>query len=278
MFDPCHPNVMPIQLRDIWPIADLGDFKIHFARWNQHNQPLEVFARDRREWQGWQEYRPGRDDFNRPLIFSLIQFYHEQNVWLFGGIFRVVARHPDRYEVELSRIGANMIGRLKLFYEYRDRTTRAFMERHFHALEVYEILREPYSGRAFPGFDEIDLSFEELETLMRNERPDWRAALENVKGIYLVTDTYSGRRYVGSACGDEGIWSRWRQYVVTGHAGNVELARLVADKGVAYCREHFRFALLEQRTARTPDEVVLAREGFWKRVLLTRGNDGYNRN
>ncbi|WP_273070698.1 hypothetical protein, partial [Thioclava marina] len=47
-------------------------------------------------------YRPGRDDFNRPLIFSLIQFYHEQDSWLFGGVYHVLDRHPDRYEVELT--------------------------------------------------------------------------------------------------------------------------------------------------------------------------------
>ena len=43
---------------------------LHFARWNGENQPLEVWARDKQEWQGWQEYRPARDDFNRPF-FSL---------------------------------------------------------------------------------------------------------------------------------------------------------------------------------------------------------------
>ncbi|MGJ8586443.1 MAG: GIY-YIG nuclease family protein [Marinosulfonomonas sp.] len=269
---------MPILLQDIWPIENLGEYKIHFARWNQLSQPLEVFARNRREWQEWQEYRPGRDDFNRPLIFSLIQFYHEQDTWLFGGVYRVLERHADRYEVELTEIGANMIGRLKLFYPYRDRTTRAVMERHHATFEVREILSEPYSGRTFPGFDDVDLSFEELETLIRNERPDWRAAMENVKGVYLITDTHTGRRYVGSAYADLGIWSRWRQYIETGHGGNVELTRLVRDEGLAYCREHFRFALLEQRTARTPDEIVTARETFWKRVLLTRGEQGMNRN
>jgi hypothetical protein len=67
---------MPILLEDIWAIENLGDYKIHFARWNKRNQPLEVFARDRREWQGWQEYKPGRNDFNREFIFSLIQLYH----------------------------------------------------------------------------------------------------------------------------------------------------------------------------------------------------------
>ena len=273
-----HHRAMPILLRDIWSIENPADYKIHFARWNQHSQPLEVFARDRREWQEWQEYKPGRDDFNRPLIFSLIQFYHEQDTWLFGGVYRVLARHADRYEVELTDTGANMIGRLKLFYPYRDRTTRPVMERHYNAFEVQELLREPYSGRSFPGFDDIDLSFEALETLIRNERLDWRAALENMKGVYLITDIHTGRRYIGSAYGDFGIWPRWRQYIETGHGGNVELTRLVREEGLPYCRENFRFALLEQRTARTPDEVVIARESFWKRVLLTRGEQGMNRN
>lgn len=269
---------MPILLRDIWEIENLADFKIHFARWNQEVQPLEVWARDRQEWLGWQEYWPGRNDFNRPLIFSLIQFYHEPDTWLFGGIFRILARHADRYEVELTDQGEAFLGRLKLRYPYRDRTTRPAMERHYEGFEVQEILREPYSGRAFPGFDDIDLSFDELATLMRNDRPDWRAALENMKGVYLITDGQTGRRYVGSAYGDQGIWSRWRNYVETGHGGNVELRNLVDERGLDYCRAHFRFALLEHRTSRTADETIISRESFWKRVLLTRGDGGFNRN
>lgn len=144
--------------------------------------------------------------------------------------------------------------------------------------EVQEILREPYSGRTFPGYDDIDLSFEELETLVRNSRPDWKAALENIKGIYLITDTKTGRRYVGKASGDQGVWSRWCSYVASGHGGNVELRNLVSDPSLSYCRAHFRFALLEHRAFRVPDELILAREAFWKRILLTRGEQGLNRN
>src|SRR5579884_2209681 len=91
---------MTILLKDVWPIKNPEDYKVHFARWNGDSQPLEVFVRDKSEWQGWQEYRPARNDFNRPLIFSLVQFYHETDAWLFGGIFQVLARHKDRYEVK----------------------------------------------------------------------------------------------------------------------------------------------------------------------------------
>ncbi|MBK5265405.1 MAG: GIY-YIG nuclease family protein [Alphaproteobacteria bacterium] len=269
---------MSILLSDIWLIENLTDYKLHFARWNQQDQPLEVWARDGREWQQWQAYRPTRDDFNRHFIFSLMQFYHEPDIWLFGGIWRVLARHPDRYEVELSENGASFIGRLKLRSPYRERSTRVRLENHYATLEVQELLREPYSGRTFPGYDDIDLSFEELETLVRNSRPDWKAALESVKGIYLITDTKTGRRYVGSAYGDQGIWSRWCAYVASGHGGNVELRNLVSDPSLAYCRANFRFALLEHRAFRVPDELIYARESFWKRILLTRGAEGLNRN
>lgn len=64
---------MPITLSEIWPIANLTDYKIHFARWNHHIQPLKVWAQDSKEWKGWQEYRPERNEFNRNYIFSLMQ-------------------------------------------------------------------------------------------------------------------------------------------------------------------------------------------------------------
>lgn len=269
---------MTILLSDIWPIENPHDYKVHFARWNQVDHPLDVWVRDRREWQGWQEYRPRRDDFNRPLIFSVMQFYHESDTWLFGGIFRVLNRREDQYEVELADIGAGFIGRLKLGSTYRERLARVNLERHYPSFEVREILREPYTGRSFPGYDDIDLSFAELEALVLNSRPDWKAALESIKGIYLITDTRTGRRYVGSAYGDQGIWSRWCAYAASGHGGNVELRNLVSDPTLAYCRSNFRFALLEHRAVRTPDSLILDREGFWKRILRTRGELGLNKN
>src|SRR5437867_2600184 len=131
---------MTISLREIWAIEKLEDYKVHFARWNGEAQPLEVFVRDRTEWQGWQEYRPSRNDFNRPFIFSLAQFYHESDAWLFGGVFRVLGRHEDRYEVELQNIGSGFIGRLKLHLDYRDRTPRANFEKHYDGFAVQEIL------------------------------------------------------------------------------------------------------------------------------------------
>ena len=276
--NPPMPKNQKIFLQEIWPITDPKDYKVHFGRWNGQEEPLEVWVRDSLDWELWQKYRPRRDEFNRPLIFSLINFYHEPDVWLFGGVFHVVARHENEYEVELTQQGTPFIGRLKLRSSYRSRGSRVNFENHYKNFEVQEILREPYSGRTFPGYEDIDLSFDELATLVRNGRPDWRAALESVKGVYLLTDTKTGKRYVGSAYGDQGVWSRWCEYVTSGHGGNTELRELVKNPSLDYCRANFRFALLEHRPVRTPNETVLGREEFWKRILLTRGKQGLNRN
>lgn len=265
-------------LRDVLRIENLTAHKVHFAKWNQQHEPLDVFTRDRQEWQGWQEYRPQRDEFNRPYIFSLAHFYHEPGTWLFGGIYEVTNRLADRYQVQLTSTATPFIGRLKLRSPYKHRQVRVNFEGQYDQFEVCEILPEPFAGRPFPGYEDIHLSFDEIAVLVRNNRMDWRAALENVKGVYLITDCKTGKRYVGSACGDSGIWSRWCAYATTGHGGNVELLRLFQDEGIEYFRAHLRYALLEHRDFRTADELILRREEFWKQLLLTRGQQGLNRN
>ncbi|MBA15670.1 MAG: hypothetical protein CMN73_04860 [Sphingomonas sp.] len=267
---------MTIKLSDIIPIHNQKDFKIHIARWNRIEQPLDVFARSREQWKGWQEYRPARDEFSRPYIFSVMHYYTEPDTWLFGGIWKVLDRLPDQYVVELDPQAEQFIGRLKLRLDYRSRATRIYMENYYNDFEVVEIFPEPFSGRHFEGFDQIDLGFSELETIVRNSRPDWQSALGNMKGVYLITDISTGKRYVGSAYGDQGIWSRWCSYIDSGHGGNVELRKLVTSPDLDYCRKNFRFALLEAIPAREANEAVIARESFWKNVLLTRGVYGLN--
>lgn len=265
------PEPSRLLLEDIWPMKfDVEDYKVHFARWNGQHQPLDVWVRDPAEWVGWQEYRGGKNDFNRDYILSFMNFYHEPDTWLFGGIFRVTARHLTRYEVAMTGEMAPHIGRLKVTTSYRDRQSRPRLERVLGDMHVKEILPSRYSGRHFPGFEDIDVSFEELETLVRQGRTDWQAPLSSVKGVYLITDTSTHTRYVGSACGELGVWGRWRSYVETGHGGNVALASVVARKGLGHCRAHLRFTLLEHRPSGASNELIVARESHWKRILFTR--------
>ena len=137
-------------LHDIFPIATPTDYKLHFARHNGHEEPADVLLEscDRlrpggppTRWHDWQRYWPGRNDFNRDYIFTLAR-YQRPDLWLFGGVFEVVARHPGQgYVVELTDEGADMIGHLTLLYAYPSRAARVNFEKHYWNLEVQEIFR-----------------------------------------------------------------------------------------------------------------------------------------
>ena len=151
------------------------------------------------------------------------------------------------------------------------------MEKYYGRFKVKEILPESYEGRAFPGFEEIDMSFEELDAIVSKGRIDWKTALESIKGVYIITDTKTGKRYVGAAYGGEGVWSRWAAYIERAWR-QCRDSKAAGRYGIDYCQKHFRFALLEHRAFNTPDEKILAREMYWKTILMTKGTMGLNRN
>ena len=151
-------------LKDIWPIENMTDYKIHFARNNKVLEPkdggeaLDVWLRskgkNKLEWQSWQEYRPNNNAFNRRYIFALMRFHPEpkKDTWLFGGIFEVLKRGEQKYahsyKVKLTTniIDKDFIGRLKIKSPYVARQARTRMERYYDGFEVKEILLKPYTG------------------------------------------------------------------------------------------------------------------------------------
>lgn len=282
---------MTIKVEDILKLSnrDLREYKLHLACYNGKVHPLNVYLQDWDEWVGWNKWRGtgAKDDFNRKYIFSLIQFYHEPDKWLFGGIFRVVNRFKDwtdtevGYEVELVDLHRELIGRLVIdFHRYQGMRGRAYLlENYYKKFVVSEILKNPYDGITFPGYENINIDFSELETVFKYQKSDWKGALENVKGVYVIVDKSNGKKYVGSAYGDFGVWSRWAVYVGTGHGFNDELTKIISVEGKDYARKNFRFSLLEYRSMKIDDNMIINRESFWKEVLMTRKRKfGYNKN
>jgi|SRR5579871_1026830 len=272
---------MIISAAQLFQIDNLAEYKMHFAVWNGEEHPLDVFVQDREAWKGWNSWRNrnGKDDFNRRFIFSIIRFYPQAERWLFGGIFEVLDRTPkDHYVIRLVKQGQEYIGRLLFQHPGPGVQGRAFLpETYYDQLKVIQIFEKPYDGEAFCGAESINHDFSVLESIFRQGRTDWKAALENVKGVYLVADKTNGRMYVGSAYGQFGIWARWSCYIETGHGWNDELTRLIRQKGIEYARSNFKFSILELFTMKTADGEVCDRESHWKKVLLSR-EFGYNRN
>lgn len=266
--------------------SDLRQYKLHLACWNGHKHPLNDYLQGWDKWVDWNKWRGNKNDFNREYIFSLIQFYHEPNSWLFGGVFKVVARLDDwqdtevGYELELVDLHKELIGRLVIgFDRYKGMRGRAFLlEAHYKSFIVSEILKKPFDGINFLGCENINIDFSELETVFKYQKNDWKGALENIKGVYTIVDKSNGKKYVGSAYGNFGIWARWAVYVETGHGFADELTKIISQNGIDYARRNFRFSLLEYYSMRVDDNIIINRESYWKEVLLTRGQFGYNKN
>jgi len=278
----------PIKLNSILNLSetDLWNYKLHLAAWNGYEHPLDVFVRDFVEWKGWNKWRKNRDDFNRDFIFTLIPDYRRPGKYIFGGVFRVVERYQDfaeteiGYRVELAEQYKELIGRLVVdFYRYQGLRGRAFIfANYINDMTVAEITEKPYGGIDFPGYENILLQFDMLELLVNNQKQDWIAALGNVKGVYVICDKSNGKKYVGSAYGGAGIWSRWSCYANTGHGYNDDLVAVIEKEGKDYARKNFQFSVLEVISMRADDNYVVHRESFWKEVLLTKTKFGYNKN
>ncbi|MGO1975458.1 MAG: GIY-YIG nuclease family protein [Propionibacteriaceae bacterium] len=135
----------------------------------------------------------------------------------------------------------------------------------------------------FPGFDRVLLRFHELQEMTTDHRyADWRAALSEVQGIYLITDSLTGKQYVGKADGGERILGRWVQYAHDGHGGNLSLRELAAagtseQSARTEHARHFVFSILRVFGPSTSPSEIAAAESHYKNALMTR-EFGLNRN
>jgi hypothetical protein len=273
----------PISLSTLLPPSfDPTHFKLHCAVYNGETFPIDALANDPDQWQKWNSWRNVNNDFNRQFIFSLAQDRNDPTLWLFGGIWEVVGRRPEprqhSYDVVLrDDLMGPFIKRLYVRLALAGRNRRRNMESSFSEMTVAMIAEQPFDGDPFPGHDRINHSLAEIQTIVRQNRPDWRIALEHMKGVYVIHDEVTGEPYVGSAYGDTGIWQRWSHYASTLHGDNVGLKAHLTANGEHYFRNTMRFALLEFWSMRTDDAHVIDRETYWKEVLRSRSL-GHNEN
>ena len=145
-------------------------------------------------------------------------------------------------------------------------------------IKVLEILSSEYKQLEFPGYSNVLLKFDELMNILTGEQHAlYRSHLAAVSGIYLLTDTHSGKMYVGSAYGIDGIAQRWNCYLNTQTGNNKKLIELYNEKGVQYFKDNFKFTILEVFDKKTDSKIIINSESMWKNKLMTR-EFGYNNN
>ena len=175
------------------------------------------------------------------------------------------------YEYEILSKYDKYFGRLIIKFKNKSQNMIRLAPSVIDDCEVVEILPDTFDNDIFPGYDNVRVSWEELSRVI--EKEGWKTALQNQKGVYLITDKSNGKMYVGSAYGENMILGRWRSYLKSGHGGNLGLKTIDFND----IKKNFEYSILDIFKSTTDDNVILSRESWWKAALKTK-EFGYNEN
>lgn len=273
-----------IMLNDLlrFDTAEVPNVRVKFNIYNGYDDPLDLYKTNPDEVNvTWFLWHDDRRYFNvGQTAICLLKLRGDQ--WLLTTI-KKITRLLDvtdgvGYDADEVKEYEQYFGRLVVEYHNPCRTMGRKYENVMDELEVVQILNEQYTGNEFPGYENVRLSYPLLKNIVDRQLPGWVDALRNQKAVYLITDTKTGKMYVGSATSQTGmLLQRWSSYAADGHGGNIELRELVKQRGLDYVKENFQYSILENYNARMDDEYILKRESWWKETLCTRTH-GYNKN
>jgi len=267
-----------ILLNDILKLENLENVKVRFNLMFSDNwNPIELFRNgEERVMLDGQYWNYSKKSFKEGQItIGFIPIKGSKDLWLLFHIGKVTKDlnifKAVGYEFSNLPEYDKYLGRLIIKYKNKSQTMIRLAESVINECEVVQILPDTFDNELFPGYDKVDISWEDLRRVIDKE--SWRTALKNQKGVYLITDTSNGKLYVGSAYGEDMILNRWQSYIKNGHGSNVELKNLNFD----HIKRHFRYSILDIFKSTIDDQTIIDKELWWKRVLLTR-EFGYNRN
>ncbi|MCR5020857.1 GIY-YIG nuclease family protein [Ruminococcus sp.] len=128
----------------------------------------------------------------------------------------------------------------------------------------------PDQKKVFMGYDEVLLSYDQLKEIVDNKEiyEAWHIALKSVNAIYLIVDTETGKQYVGSAYGEDGLFGRWCCYVNSHHGNNKKMKELICNYPERY--HAFQFSILQILPKTIITEDVVKIENKWKARLLSK--------
>ena len=274
----------PIKLNDLLriPADQAKAYKVKFNQEDGNEDPVELYLRDpeivNTQWLFW---RNKQRYFNvGQIAVCLLKLSYD--TWLLTTIKRVTKEldvlDGINYEGEEIAEYSPYFGRVIIKYHKKVQTQGMYYSTVCDDLEVLTILPTVYDGDEFPGYDKVRLSYAQLSSMIAFHKNSWVAALENQKAVYLITDKSNGKLYVGSATSDNGmLLARWTSYAQNGHGGNVELIKLIKEKGLDHVKKYFQYSILENYNAKIDDKIILERESWWKETLQSRKH-GYNDN
>lgn len=226
---------------------------------------------------GWQGGR--RNFFPGQWVFSFARILAEE--WLFISAAQIIDTPANDWaDAQVLDRFKPLFGRLVIKCNKGNTFARYVfnLSKYLEQATVQEILPCIYSGELFEGYDRVYLPYHRLSDIFAGRIfPTYYEALRKITGVYCLTDTHTGKLYIGSATGEEGVAQRWGNYLDSKHGGNKKLIALYKQEGEEYFEKYFTYTLLEYFGLSYDPIKVLEREQYWKCCFDTIKN-GYNDN
>ena len=250
--------------------------KIKLVRQKDRRQDLyNLYKTNKEEFLAYQNSQ-SKDVFND--VDYIVSFIGEESLQSrFIGVYRITDRQKladDHFEYKMEEV-------TKLFDDLKERVIiqwrgaiswNQWIKNEMEVIQIHPGLHY----RQFTDYSDFILNFGELKEIIKNQYSDWKKMLSATKGVYLINDTKTGKLYVGSAYGEDGIWGRWSKYVSTnGHGNNKTLKELIANDSNHGQNFQFSILMLLPKTI-TADEAI-KKERLFKNKLGT-NSFGLNNN
>lgn len=287
---------MSIKLNDLLKIQDLSNVKFRLNIQGGDYDPIRFYSEDRERLLIGNFYNTGNKKWFREgeIVIGLARISGDK--WLLFDISRITKDHNrqgfpnaglyDFYDHEPLKEYESLFGRTIVKFHKNGQYVIIKAENAMDKFEVAEILPEALDQiDSFPGYKNVSVSYSGLKHKLDKSK-EWQTALKCRKGVYVISDHQTGKLYVGSAYGENGIYGRWKTYVESGFDKdekenrkypNKGLQEIVKSEGMGYVQKNFHYAILETFTDDVADEYIIQRESYWKNVLLSR-KFGYNAN
>lgn len=228
----------------------------------------------------WTSYGNKRNFSTGNIVFSFVRLKNP-NEWLFVSAAKILECVPNSHaNCEILQLFKPYFGRLIIEHNKGNTFSRYVFNLKDRILncKVKEILPTIFDGEEFKGYDNVFLPYRQLSDIFSNKiMHSYYLALQKIKGVYCLTDTNTGKLYIGSAYGEDGVSKRWGDYLNSQHGDNQKLIKLYKDKGKEYFEKYFTFTLLEYFGMSYDKDRIIEREQYWKKCFDTIHN-GYNGN
>ena len=255
---------------------------------------------DRSNFYEYQSIQPSVDFFkNRKYVLSFIADGKTHS--RFVGCFEILGSYPTSnveklpsfphqdfydkpghiyFKMQLSEYMKNLIDRLVIDW---GAGTIGYVQYSLAALQKKTVVSiYPDSKHVFPGYNRVVWDFKTMQDYLTHadQYEEIANALKEVYAIYLVVDSQTGKYYVGSAYGKNGLFGRWLTYATTNGTGGGSKTDEDGNKGIVeYLKENpnaypnFQYSILEviHKTGINEKDIqaTLDAEKVWKQKLCT---------